>query len=61
MLKKLKPFVNMEDQVQATMWAIMVLAVFGLLRLGEITAKTTSSKVYPRQGDFRMSEDGISI
>jgi hypothetical protein len=56
-LIRIKKHVNLQDQILAVMWAIMVLAVFGMLRLGEITAKTAGSQDFPRQKDFSMNND----
>jgi hypothetical protein len=56
LLKKLKKHVNFDIPLQRTLWCVMVLAVFGLLRLGELTVKTYSDTTYPRQRDFSMRE-----
>jgi integrase len=50
-LKKLHSHVRPANPNEAVAWAVMVLAVFGLLRLGEI-AQAAKSSYYPKVGMF---------
>ena len=52
-----QPFFDLGDHEDRTIWAMMALATYGLLRCGEITVNPYDRTRYPRRRDWRISDD----
>ena len=57
LITQLQPFFDLGDHEDRTVWAMMALATYGLLRCGEITVNPYDRTRYPRRRDWRISDD----
>ena len=57
-LSQLSHFINLKTHHDRTLWAMMTLATYGLLRCGEITMDTHDRDRYPKLRHWNMSPDG---
>jgi integrase len=60
-LRKLMPFVNFGDRMHGVYWAMIVLAVYGLLRLGEIARASAGKGTYPMASDFSIHDGRLTF
>lgn len=49
--------INTRSHEDRTIWAMMTLATYGLLRCGEITVNQGDNSRFPRRADWRVSAD----
>lgn len=58
LLHSIARFVDLRRHEERTLWAMMTLATYGLLRSGEITLNPADQSRFPRLADWRVSADG---
>lgn len=65
-LARLKPAFDLSSHRGRTLWAMCTAAVYGLFRIGELTARSTASarspaSAHPRVADLRIDDDMASL
>lgn len=58
-LTHLFPYINPSSHTDRTMWAMMTLATYGLLRCGEITQDSHDNSRFPLRQHWTVAPDGI--
>ena len=58
-LTHLAPFINSVSHPDRTLWAMMTLATYGLLRCGEIAQDSHDNSRFPRHHHWYLAPDGV--